>query len=232
MEQMMQISLRWAMSRSTSTAICAMLESRPEVGSSRRMTAGSTRSSCAMQTRLRSPPETPRCMAEPTFVSAHASRRSCRITSSTLALVPAASRPRRRRARYVRLSRTVSSAYTTSSCSTKATRRLSALDQAKPSKRTAPSVSGMRCAMLVRRVVLPEPLGPMSAVSLPALAAPLAADRQTFSPRTTVTFDHVVVMPTVRARPPRSLGELMAPGGGRGRLSDGSGRRVERDRRS
>mmetsp|Transcript_2975 Transcript_2975/g.7849 ORF Transcript_2975/g.7849 Transcript_2975/m.7849 type:complete len:228 (+) Transcript_2975:1528-2211(+) len=160
-------------SLSTSTRICAMLESRPDVGSSSSITAGSTSSSCAMHSRLRSPPEMPRLIAEPTSESATPSSRSSWSVSSTRALIAASSVSLSRSfARKVSDWRTLSSPYTMSSCSTKAMRRLSAFDQPSPPNCTSPSSNSMRRASALRRVVFPAPLGPMSAVSLPERAMP------------------------------------------------------------
>eukprot|EP00965_Chrysotila_dentata_P106074 3503464-Pleurochrysis_carterae.AAC.2 len=77
---------RFAYSLSLSMTTWAVNESRPDVGSSQKRSAGSVSSSVAMQSRLRSPPETPRdstALALPTTVLAQRLKPRIEMRSST-----------------------------------------------------------------------------------------------------------------------------------------------------
>lgn len=67
--------LTLAMFRMTWIMRRAVVESNPDVGSSRNSKDGSTRISCPMLTRFLSPPETPRRNGPPMIVSRHLIRR-------------------------------------------------------------------------------------------------------------------------------------------------------------
>mmetsp|Transcript_15167 Transcript_15167/g.39030 ORF Transcript_15167/g.39030 Transcript_15167/m.39030 type:complete len:144 (+) Transcript_15167:1359-1790(+) len=73
----------WASFFSSEQTSLAMCESRPEVGSSRKITFGRVMRASAMFTRLAWPPEMPRISWLPMTVPRHFSRRSRRMTSST-----------------------------------------------------------------------------------------------------------------------------------------------------
>mmetsp|Transcript_72002 Transcript_72002/g.126877 ORF Transcript_72002/g.126877 Transcript_72002/m.126877 type:complete len:256 (+) Transcript_72002:267-1034(+) len=158
-----------ASSRSVATTDSALKLSSPEVGSSRNSVEGCDRSSTAMATRFRSPPDTPRTTALPIRVWATRVKPSSRRTASTLASCSCGvCRDSRRRAANMQCSRTVRLAIKTSSCMTYAMRRLMSPIWSKgtPSKKMLPSVGTIRPAMTLRRVVFPAPLDPMMARSL------------------------------------------------------------------
>ena len=152
------------------TTECAILASRPEVGSSTRSTAGCASSSIPIETRFRWPPERPRSSTLPIFVRPSSSDRwSSRITDPTRSARSArvALRGSESCAANESISRAVSPGSSTSSCgivliSCRAVRRDSgaplmviAPEEHAPVRRTSSSV------------VLPAPDGPMTAVSEP-----------------------------------------------------------------
>ena len=173
------------------TTCAAVYASRPEVGSSTKSTDGLVTSSAPMLTRLRSPPETPPAAAgSPIIVSAVRSRCSVWITDAT-SLSRAAAEVAcgsRSAAENVSTSRTVCVDIIKSSCVTKTVARrkaaLVAVASSCPLTRISPlSVpSWRRPARQLSSVVLPAPLLPMTASSLPGDAWPQQSCRMIFSP--------------------------------------------------
>ncbi|WVY97325.1 hypothetical protein V8G54_029476 [Vigna mungo] len=94
---------------SVTTRRCAAVESRPEVGSSSISSEGSTSISCAMLTRFRSPPETPRMKLFPIIVCSHFLSPSSAMADSAAATLAARDSVRGRRsiAQNTSVSRTV-----------------------------------------------------------------------------------------------------------------------------
>mmetsp|Transcript_21093 Transcript_21093/g.62979 ORF Transcript_21093/g.62979 Transcript_21093/m.62979 type:complete len:269 (+) Transcript_21093:307-1113(+) len=176
MDAMTATRLRRARSRSASTTAQAVDESRPDVGSSQQMSRGLVSISWPTMSRLRSPPEM--VLALPsvldTMVSAHDCRCRSSMDCSTCSSFCARGMPARRsRAEKARDSRTVRPANVRSSCSMKATWRLRDEDQARSVPyHTWPELTGPRRAMAFRRLVLPQPVGPMSATARPASTSP------------------------------------------------------------
>ena len=113
-----------ASSESAATTLSAWNESSPEVGSSAKSTAGEPTSSQAIESRLRSPPLSPRALPPPTRASATFARPSLRIRAPAVAEICASGVPSsaRRRAASSSVSRTVSIEKNSSDCCTKATR--------------------------------------------------------------------------------------------------------------
>mmetsp|Transcript_56070 Transcript_56070/g.100809 ORF Transcript_56070/g.100809 Transcript_56070/m.100809 type:complete len:228 (-) Transcript_56070:13-696(-) len=168
----------------------AMVESRPLVGSSHSSSRGSPSSSRAMHSRFRSPPEI-RALApdSPMTESAILPRRRLSMTCSTAAAASRVPIPKRSSARKSNDCRTVSCGMTTSSCSTKPMSCRSCGPKRAPSKRTSPSCA-MFCRRQLRKEVLPEPEGPMSATMRPGLSSPEHGDRICFSPMDTLKLRH------------------------------------------
>mmetsp|Transcript_3106 Transcript_3106/g.7466 ORF Transcript_3106/g.7466 Transcript_3106/m.7466 type:complete len:294 (-) Transcript_3106:120-1001(-) len=163
---------------------CAWNESRPLVGSSRKMSDGSDTSSVPMFTRLRSPPDTPRTKSFPTLVCC-----TSRSPSSEMMLVTRSSfcccdmdRGNRSVAEKAMVSRTVSSGKKRSSCSTIAVYeeyclkfRGDPLTRISPPNLTLP-VSISDAPSRLRSVVLPAPDDPMIASTSPLGAHPEMSD--------------------------------------------------------
>mmetsp|Transcript_34054 Transcript_34054/g.90281 ORF Transcript_34054/g.90281 Transcript_34054/m.90281 type:complete len:144 (+) Transcript_34054:1150-1581(+) len=110
----------FASSLSSTQTSFAIFESRPEVGSSRKMTFGRVMRASAMFTRLAWPPEMPRRSWLPMTVRRHFSRRSSRMTSSTRCCFSARGTDRGSfsSAWYISICSTVSSPRSVSNCST------------------------------------------------------------------------------------------------------------------
>lgn len=72
-----------AKDRSVRMSDIAVVESRPDVGSSRMITEGLISSSWPTETRLRSPPDTPRRVGPPTSVFLHFSKPRAEMTPFT-----------------------------------------------------------------------------------------------------------------------------------------------------
>mmetsp|Transcript_106252 Transcript_106252/g.298848 ORF Transcript_106252/g.298848 Transcript_106252/m.298848 type:complete len:144 (-) Transcript_106252:379-810(-) len=98
----------------------AIFESRPEVGSSKKMTLGRVMRASAMFTRLAWPPEMPRHNWLPMTVLRHFSRRSKRMTSSTCCRFsgPETDSGSFSSAWYISICSTVNSPRSVSNCST------------------------------------------------------------------------------------------------------------------
>mmetsp|Transcript_33028 Transcript_33028/g.99476 ORF Transcript_33028/g.99476 Transcript_33028/m.99476 type:complete len:254 (+) Transcript_33028:244-1005(+) len=162
-----------ARSRSASTTTHAVVESRPDVGSSQHNNRGFVSISWPTMRRLRSPPLMD-FFSDDTGVSAHAvSRKSSSISSTRRNFSSKDTSGSRRRAEKTSDSRTVKPGKTRSSCSMNATWRLRADDHATPSPyHTAPAEMGPRRASAFRSDVLPQPVGPMSATIWPASTSP------------------------------------------------------------
>mmetsp|Transcript_3345 Transcript_3345/g.11579 ORF Transcript_3345/g.11579 Transcript_3345/m.11579 type:complete len:227 (+) Transcript_3345:1370-2050(+) len=173
----------FARSRRASTTTQAVVESRPDVGSSQQSSRGFVSISWPTMRRFRSPPDTPRSMPPPTMASAQCDRRRSSMHSSTCRSFSASvASARRSRAEKTSVSRMVRPGNTRSSCSMNATWRFSALDHARSAPyQTLPPLTGPRRAMALSRLVLPQPVGPMSAVSSPAGTSPLHGARATTS---------------------------------------------------
>mmetsp|Transcript_5925 Transcript_5925/g.15225 ORF Transcript_5925/g.15225 Transcript_5925/m.15225 type:complete len:206 (+) Transcript_5925:435-1052(+) len=179
--------------------------SRPEVGSSRQSTDGSATSSMPMLTRLRCPPLMPRRRTSPTM----APRSGCRLRSSSdsstrrsfCARVTLAGS--RNAAWYQRLSSTVRSPYSTSSCGTKPTlRRQHAGVAGTPLMRTVPQSRPLdRPAMASSRDVLPHPLEPMMACSCELEKLPLMSSRITSPPASLSCSPSTTTSAMCRPRP-------------------------------
>ncbi|KAH0458849.1 hypothetical protein IEQ34_011663 [Dendrobium chrysotoxum] len=105
---------------STFITLNALVESSPEVGSSRKRSMGSWMMSVPIDTRRRSPPETPRWPSSPIMVDAAARRPSWSMRACTRARFFEAESQRgsRNSAAKVRVSSTVSIGKRRSSCST------------------------------------------------------------------------------------------------------------------
>ena len=186
--------------RSVSITDCAWNESRPEVGSSRKTSGGSFNNSTPMLTRLRSPPDTPRTRWLPTRVSAHATRPSSEMISSTRRARASSDVDggSRRRAANAKVSRTVERAKSASSCSTYAEIIGIFPSHGTPLTSTEPwslalRVIGTRPASVLRSDVLPLPLGPMIARRLAASSEPETSERISF-----VCFFCLIVYVTLR----------------------------------
>mmetsp|Transcript_7951 Transcript_7951/g.20033 ORF Transcript_7951/g.20033 Transcript_7951/m.20033 type:complete len:217 (+) Transcript_7951:1153-1803(+) len=161
----------------------AVLESSPEVGSSSRSRDGLISSSLPMFRRLRSPPDTPRCIWPPTMLLAALPRLSTSITSSTLFNFSASDcdSGNRRRAVSSRIWRTVRDPWKRSSCMTYPIRRLSELPGARPLNRISPVTFLLRRRpRMLRSVVLPEPVGPMMAINSPGRTCPVTLNKICF----------------------------------------------------
>mmetsp|Transcript_1971 Transcript_1971/g.7188 ORF Transcript_1971/g.7188 Transcript_1971/m.7188 type:complete len:264 (+) Transcript_1971:578-1369(+) len=174
-----------ARSRSSLRTLNARYESKPVNGSSQSKNGGSATSSTAMLTRLSSPPERPRSVAEPTFVSNAASKprssTSCEKRSKRCFFE---SRPGGSlKAQAIQSSsRTVRVWKKTSFCITYPSSRVQFASGAAPSTRTPPRNSPLgpscgRPATTFSSVVLPDPDGPMSASMEPAQTPPETSSR-------------------------------------------------------
>mmetsp|Transcript_9216 Transcript_9216/g.32021 ORF Transcript_9216/g.32021 Transcript_9216/m.32021 type:complete len:205 (-) Transcript_9216:267-881(-) len=163
----------------TSTTFLAWKESRPEVGSSRKSRLGVPTISTPMEHRRLSPPETPRGKppGRPHSVSAASLRPSSSMRLATVATLSASGTPGgwRRRAWSSRVSRTVRNGTSCSSCMTYAAMERKAGVRGAPPARTSPvqwPPAGRRPQSAFSRLVLPEPVGPMTARTWPGRAAP------------------------------------------------------------
>mmetsp|Transcript_27658 Transcript_27658/g.84846 ORF Transcript_27658/g.84846 Transcript_27658/m.84846 type:complete len:215 (-) Transcript_27658:112-756(-) len=163
----------------------AIFESKPDVGSSHRMTSGFDNSSSATLTRLRWPPERPRLpVGEPTRVSAQDARPSCFRTASTRS-----SGTPRTAALYRRVSRGVSPAIKTSSCGIRHAISAKASGGATEPPRSAPTLPEtaprfqLKPPISSSRLVFPLPDGPMIDVAEPAGNAVVMSSRMTFVDR-------------------------------------------------
>ena len=159
-------------------------ESRPLVGSSRNKMSGLVTSRLATLSRFFWPPLRPFLIGVPTIVCACDCRPKLAMRSSTrrnasrrVTLLGSASR-----AAKIIVSRTVILPMSASSCSTYAdTLRITDAVAFSPLAKivpvvTAPAAAG-RCANAFSSVVLPEPLGPISASISPAWTMPADAVR-------------------------------------------------------
>mmetsp|Transcript_42740 Transcript_42740/g.134880 ORF Transcript_42740/g.134880 Transcript_42740/m.134880 type:complete len:265 (-) Transcript_42740:153-947(-) len=168
---------RSANRRSEATTCCAPYASSPEVGSSSSTNAGPERSSIAMVTRRRCPPERPPDTSSPIRVSATCARSTSSIVasiSSSRSCRPM-SGPSRSAQTNQSVSRTVSVEWQQSSCITYAHVARKSGPRSEPFSRTSPSTTPTRLvsARTSRRVDLPQPDGPMMAVSVPGRSTPL-----------------------------------------------------------
>lgn len=158
-----------------STTFPAVLASKPVVGSSRKRRRGSVTSSRPSIVRFFSPPEMPRTSSVPMSESAQASRDNSRIASSTMARFASgvsAREGRRSSAENCKVSRTVSVPRSDSCCSQYPATRWKSLPGGFPSTRmreAAPSRPCLRPASASSSVDLPDPVGPITAVSSPGL---------------------------------------------------------------
>mmetsp|Transcript_342 Transcript_342/g.983 ORF Transcript_342/g.983 Transcript_342/m.983 type:complete len:223 (-) Transcript_342:62-730(-) len=173
--------------RSVATSCSAVVLSSPLVGSSSRSTDGLMRSSCPTETRLRSPPDTPRWKYPPMRVLRHLERPSAFKTVVTRSVCSAMLMVRgsRRRAAKYSVSHTVSASYSRSSCKTNPTCRLARLVMGLPLYKTCPltsTVFGTRPPMMDSSDVFPDPLGPMSARSSPGRQHPLTPSSTMITP--------------------------------------------------
>ena len=161
-------------------------ESSPDVGSSRNISAGDDTSSTPIDTRRRSPPDTPRMITFPTLESATRSSprsvitRSTRSPFSALDTEPSIEKS----AEYLRFSRTVSAPSSASSCITYAVCRLFSDEfTSSPFTATSPDTPLVtRPARMLSRDDLPAPDGPSSAIISPGRANPDTPRRMCFSP--------------------------------------------------
>ena len=174
--------------RRVSITACAWKESRPLVGSSMKMIGGLLISSIPMVTRRRSPPDSPLTLAEPTKVSAHLTRLSSAIVDCTRASLSAGELLSGRRSLAVNMnvSRTVESAKSASCCSTYAEScAMSCSLRSCPLTRSLPKsfaffICGTRHASTLSSDVLPEPLGPMIAITCRGSTLPLTPSSTSF----------------------------------------------------
>ncbi|XP_020105768.1 uncharacterized protein LOC109722227 [Ananas comosus] len=155
----------------------ALAESSPEVGSSRKSSTGSWTISAPMDTRRRSPPDTPRWDSSPMMVDAAGRSPSWSIRARTRArfFSRGSDRGSRNSAAKVSVSSTVSMGKRRSSCITYAEmdRRSRPLTRS-PFRVTDPPRRrrGMRFASASISVDLPLPLAPMIARISPSRASP------------------------------------------------------------
>mmetsp|Transcript_1979 Transcript_1979/g.4533 ORF Transcript_1979/g.4533 Transcript_1979/m.4533 type:complete len:201 (+) Transcript_1979:1428-2030(+) len=153
-----------------STTLRAMLLSKPEVGSSKRITEGAVSSSIAIDSRLRSPPESPRFSESPTrvFRTSERPRSSSTCETRDRSSVSDIASDNRRRAAISSVSHTVRVATKQSSWRTYPIcfcRQESLV--AVPLIVTVPVTLPVdfRPARMSTRDVLPLPVGPMTATS-------------------------------------------------------------------
>mmetsp|Transcript_23223 Transcript_23223/g.53714 ORF Transcript_23223/g.53714 Transcript_23223/m.53714 type:complete len:206 (+) Transcript_23223:234-851(+) len=180
------VTPRPASAFSSATMLLAAAESRPLVGSSQSSTSGKP-PMMAMPTlnRRRSPPEIPRkpIFSSPMAVSAHFSMFSILITSSTLFALASAVHDVGSRSSAAKPSVSLGdrAARNTSSCGTALAKwRMVSICTGTPSQNTLPHISepvAWRPRMAVSTDVLPEPLAPITAESLPGGKAQLTFDR-------------------------------------------------------
>mmetsp|Transcript_28218 Transcript_28218/g.61952 ORF Transcript_28218/g.61952 Transcript_28218/m.61952 type:complete len:204 (-) Transcript_28218:591-1202(-) len=164
-----------ARERRVCSSLRAVVESRPLVGSSRNSTEGLMSSSWPMDTRLRSPPDTPRIMWLPMMVSLHLLRpRPCSTISTRDTLTSCdQERGRRSTAAKYNVSNTVSSAKRRSSWLTKPSFLLDPLLRGAPLKVMVPVVRAVeRPPSTVSKLLFPEPEGPIRARSSPGCTQP------------------------------------------------------------
>mmetsp|Transcript_20596 Transcript_20596/g.70027 ORF Transcript_20596/g.70027 Transcript_20596/m.70027 type:complete len:200 (-) Transcript_20596:84-683(-) len=168
-------------SRSVPTRERAVDESSPDVGSSRKRRAGAFTSSTAMAVRFLSPPETPRFIMSPILALETRSRPRSSMRRSTRSRRSASGVLCGRRSLALKriVSRTVSALRRRSSWNTKPSLRLKALSMGLPSTRICPltRLGSVRWASTLMRLVLPLPLGPMSASISPPERAPVTDER-------------------------------------------------------
>mmetsp|Transcript_1222 Transcript_1222/g.5179 ORF Transcript_1222/g.5179 Transcript_1222/m.5179 type:complete len:261 (+) Transcript_1222:1064-1846(+) len=161
--------------RTTSSAI---LESNPDVASSTKTTAGSVSSSMPMETRLRCPPLIPFRSTLPTRTSAQSSRLSLARMPATRALRALADTLRRSAAVYPSVSLGVRPARSTSSCGMKQAICLKLAGMGPSLTVSVPlriPLEWLCPASTLSSVVLPAPLGPMSATSSPGRKVTLSS---------------------------------------------------------
>mmetsp|Transcript_1619 Transcript_1619/g.5371 ORF Transcript_1619/g.5371 Transcript_1619/m.5371 type:complete len:173 (-) Transcript_1619:228-746(-) len=156
----------------------AVNESRPDVGSSRNSTRGFVMSAIPMFTRFACPPEMPLLSSLPINTSLQDSNPSTLISSLTAIIFRAASSDilRFKSAVYRSISSTVRIGNSVSTCSTYPVKRLkNCLDALTPPYMMSPLVlpTVFLPAKRSRRVVFPEPEGPISAVISPSLRYPV-----------------------------------------------------------
>mmetsp|Transcript_10323 Transcript_10323/g.40331 ORF Transcript_10323/g.40331 Transcript_10323/m.40331 type:complete len:221 (-) Transcript_10323:179-841(-) len=169
-----------AKSLSADITFCAWNESNPDVGSSRKIAAGSRTISTPMLHRFRSPPLSPRRKppGDPTGESLTFFNPSSAMSLSTLSAfsLSGVDGGKRSLAWSMNVSCTVRNAKSSSSCITYATRSLKSSDLACPFTVTSPlriPPAGTRPERTFSRLVLPLPVGPMSAMTWWGRAAPL-----------------------------------------------------------
>mmetsp|Transcript_4684 Transcript_4684/g.13774 ORF Transcript_4684/g.13774 Transcript_4684/m.13774 type:complete len:390 (+) Transcript_4684:1715-2884(+) len=156
----------------------AEVESRPDVGSSRKRRAGSAASSMPTLTRFFWPPLMPRMRSSPTRVCCTWSRArsSTRRPTNTSTSLRFTLRGSLRCAANLRCSRTVRTGSITSCCGTKPTILLSlrAESTATPLSSIVPPDRSTLPERMLSSVVLPAPEAPMTAVMRPGLSSPVA----------------------------------------------------------
>ena len=157
----------------------AAVESRPEVGSSRKMSDGSATTSSPMLTRLRWPPERPRRVASPTteWRCCVSPRRSITVRTQPSSCARGTSRGSRIWAENRSSSSTVRAVSITSSCGTKATsfEICETLSRA-PLMRSEPPDGVSLPESSPSSVDLPQPDGPMIAVTSHGRTSPDASE--------------------------------------------------------
>mmetsp|Transcript_85633 Transcript_85633/g.261991 ORF Transcript_85633/g.261991 Transcript_85633/m.261991 type:complete len:213 (-) Transcript_85633:204-842(-) len=184
----------WAKALSVCMTCIAWKLSKPDVGSSRKTMRGWWINSQPMLTRLRSPPEMPRCPGRslPMTVSA-AGKRPKREMAASTRWARSTACGKRSLATKDKVSRTVDNANKASSCSTYAvtegtSRRVTgsmaspfAPTRMSPSSRLPLGAAGVRPANAFNNEVLPEPLGPRMANTSPGRARPLTPSSTTLA---------------------------------------------------
>mmetsp|Transcript_27900 Transcript_27900/g.89969 ORF Transcript_27900/g.89969 Transcript_27900/m.89969 type:complete len:213 (-) Transcript_27900:191-829(-) len=181
--QRMVLPSSLAMATNAAQTSRAILLSKPDVGSSQRITSGCVRSSRPMDTRFRWPPLKPRRpVGEPTRVSAHdRSPNLARTTSTRSSPTP------RSWALYLNVSLGVSPPRRTSSWGIRqATSLKKAIDPSRRRARTDPSTRPrfqLKPPINSKSDVFPEPDGPMILVAVPAANEQLILSRITFASR-------------------------------------------------
>mmetsp|Transcript_10492 Transcript_10492/g.24298 ORF Transcript_10492/g.24298 Transcript_10492/m.24298 type:complete len:228 (-) Transcript_10492:97-780(-) len=171
----------FARAASLDMTLYAANESRPEVGSSKKMSFGCMTSSTPMAVRFFSPPEMPRISSSPTSVSAHSSSPSSESILSTRMRFSASgvARGSRSIAEKSSASRGVCVGQSKSCCKTYAMRLRSRAPPTRwpsslisPPTRCLAPLLRMRLARMLRSEVFPAPEGPKIAHTSPPPSAP------------------------------------------------------------
>ena len=189
------VLLPLARARSSSTIRAAVSGSSPEVGSSSRQTWGLVSSSTATDARLRWPPLSCFTLRWATSVSPTWAKTTATVERICALLVPRASRSR---AAYPSIRASGRSLGTMSSWGTKATPRRCWLVKrwaGDPPSVTEPVVGARLPANASRRVDLPDPLAPTSAISSPGWARSLIPSSRIVPPLAWTEIESTTTLP-------------------------------------